>query len=211
MREPYLGVSVGAKYRKCKICKARLEVSAGIVNGLDFVCGVEHLAQLGLQRAAKQKAQAKREKAKRERAELAQRKEEVLTLQEWIDRAQRKINRLVVLEDRPKGCISCATGEVSDAGHYYHRGSKYRTSWLTLSRPNLNGQCRHCNSFTGGGNQDAYRLGFIERYGLEQFEHLEDLKLRTDRKEIARPTIDEVKAFIAEIDEKIKELKARGA
>ena len=201
------GREMAAKHRKCKICKTRLAVSEGITNGLDFVCGIEHLAELGLQRAQKEK----QKQAKRKRRELRERKERVLTLQEWINRAQRKVNALVVLEDKGKGCISCDTGIVTDAGHFYHRGSKYRTSWLTLYRINLNGQCRHCNSYAGGGNQDAYRRGFIARYGAERFAALEELKRRADSKELPKPTIEEVKAFIAETDAKLKALREQEA
>lgn len=135
-------------------------------------------------------------RAKKERKELRERRQKLKTLQDYIDDAQKLVNRLVVREDKPKGCISCPDGEVTDSGHYFHRGSKYRTSWLTLSRLNLNGQCRSCNSFKGGGNQHEYRLGYIARYGEEQFRDLEELKRRTDRREIPKPTIEEVKEFI---------------
>jgi hypothetical protein len=116
------------------------------------------------------------------------------------------INKLVVLEDKPKGCISCADGDVTDAGHFFHRGSKYRTSWLTLDRRNLNGQCRHCNSYKGGGNQYEYRLGYIERYGQEAFTALEDAKRMEDRGEMPRPTTEEVREFIKQTKVKIKEI-----
>lgn len=157
-----------------------------------------------------QEARKKRE-AREWRAETRRRKEKAKTLKEVIDDAQKVINRLVVLEDGPKGCISCLEGQVSDAGHYFHRGSKYRTSWLTLSRINLNGQCRHCNSFKGGGNQHEYRAGFIERYGRKRFDELVELKRKADSGELPTPTIEEVKRFIAatkaEYKQRLKELR----
>lgn len=150
---------------------------------------------------------AKVVQAAKKRRELRERKQKLKTLEEWIDDAQKVINKLVVLEDKPKGCISCETGEVTDAGHYFHRGSKYRTAWLTLSRINLNGQCRKCNSYTGGGNQHEYRKGYIARYGEAQFEELEELKRQTDSGEVPAPTVEDVKIFIAIAKSAIKRLK----
>lgn len=154
---------------------------------------------------------ASEERAKAWRAETRLRKEKIKTLKDYIDDAQKIINRLVVLEDGPLGCISCKDGQVSDAGHYFHRGSKYRTSWLTLSRINLNGQCRACNSFKGGGNQHEYRNGYIERYGQEQFDELIEMKRKADSGELAIPTIEQVKQFIvdtkAEYKQRLKELR----
>jgi len=97
---------------------------------------------------------------------------------------------------------------VTDCGHFFHRGSKYRTSWLTLDRGNLNGQCRCCNSFKGGGNQYEYRKGYIARYGEKAFLELEEMKRREDRGETPKPTIEEVKAFIEATKAKIKAFKA---
>jgi len=95
-----------------------------------------------------------------------------------------------------------------DSGHYFHRGSKYRTSWLTLDRRNLTGQCRACNSYKGGGNQHGYRNGYIARYGQAAFEELEELQRQEDRGETPKPTIEEVKAFIEATKAKIKAFKA---
>jgi hypothetical protein len=110
------------------------------------------------------------------------------------------------MEDKPKGCISCGSAAVTDAGHFFHRGSKYRTSWLTLDRRNLVGQCRSCNSFKGGGNQYQYRLGYIDRYGLDAFEALEEAKRLEDSGETPRPTIDGITEFIKKHREKIRKL-----
>jgi len=156
-----------------------------------------------LERELKQKRETREWKA-----ETRRRRQNAMTLQDWIDRAQEYINRFVVLEDRQKGCISCSDGDAMDSGHYFHRGSKYRTSWLTLDRRNLTGQCRACNSYKGGGNQHGYRNGYIARYGQAAFEELEELQRQEDRGETPKPTIEEVKAFIEATKAKIKAFKA---
>lgn len=153
------------------------------------------------------RAKAQEAKDKKARAKHKADKERIMTRSQWVSKAQEYVNRVVVLEDKDKGCISCSDGPVTDAGHFFHRGTKYRTARLTLSRINLNGQCRSCNSFKGGGNQYEYRLGFIERYGLEAFEELEELKLATDRGEVPELTIEDCKVKIEWAKARLKELR----
>ena len=113
---------------------------------------MECATQCGLERAEKAKE-------RKQKQELREAKERVKTLAQHVTETQACVNRVVVAEDRDKGCISCGSPNVTDAGHYFHKGSKYRTSPLTLDRRNLVGQCRACNGYKGGGNQHEYRLG----------------------------------------------------
>lgn len=188
------------KQKKCKECRELFEPK----NSMQKTCWKMECAIA----AGRREHEARKKREAREwRAETRRRKEKIKTLKDHIDDAQKIINKLVVLEDGSKGCISCPDGQVSDAGHYFHRGSKYRTSWLTLSRINLNGQCRACNSFKGGGNQHEYRAGFIERYGQERFDELIELKRKADSGELPIPTIEQVKQFIADTKAEYKRLK----
>jgi hypothetical protein len=203
--------------RKCTYCRAEIPAKKDSdrwqVAGF---CGkdhyIEHATAKGLaavERKKKREAAQKRQEATEKRKDIRKRKEAMKTLSDWVNEAQKVINRLVVLEDGPKGCISCDSTEVTDSGHYFHRGSKYRRSWLTLDRKNLNGQCAKCNRFAGGGNQHFYRLGYIKRYGQQQFDDLCELKRATDRGEIPEPTIEDIKVFIADNRLKIKSLKGK--
>jgi hypothetical protein len=202
--------------RKCTYCRAEIPAKKDCTDNFQAAgfCGkdhyIEHATAKGLaavERKKKREAAQKRQEATEKRKDIRKRKEAMKTLSDWVNDAQKVINRLVVLEDGLKGCISCGSPEVTDCGHYFHRGSKYRRSWLTLDRKNLNGQCAKCNRFAGGGNQHFYRLGYIERYGQAQFDALCDFKCATDRGEVAEPTIEEIKDFIDKNKIKIKEIE----
>lgn len=189
------------KHRPCTTELPPASKCADIIQKKGF-CSVECLAAHGRERAQK----AKERKA---RKELREYREKSKTLSQVVSDAQVWVNRVVVAEDKPKGCISCETGEVTDAGHYFHRGSKYRTSPLTLDRRNLTGQCRACNSYKGGGNQHEYRLGYIARYGQEAFDDLCDFKAAVDRGEVPSLTREEAKQIMADAKRRLKELKAK--
>ena len=145
--------------------------------------------------------------ARQERAQTKEARERIKTLSQHVSEAQSFVNRVVVAEDKPKGCISCDYGLVSDAGHYFHRGSKYRCSPITLDRRNLTGQCRSCNSYKGGGNQHEYRNGYIVRYGQAQFDDLCEYKMAVDRGEIPPLTVEQCKEAIATAKARLKELR----
>ena len=70
-------------------------------------------------------------------------------------------NKWIRTRDQKKGCISCGTGPVDHAGHYFSAG---HYSSLRFSEMNCNGQCLRCNYFLSG-NQVGYRQGLIKRYG----------------------------------------------
>lgn len=150
---------------------------------------------------------AKRAKERKVRKEVREHRENTKTLSQVVSDAQTWVNRVVVAEDKHKGCISCETGEVTDAGHYFHKGSKYRTSPLTLDRRNLTGQCRACNGYKGGGNQHEYRLGYIARYGQAAFDELCEYKESVDRGEVPSLTREEAKQIMAEAKARLKEIK----
>lgn len=160
----------------------------------------------GIYKRDQQIARKKAATARQERAQTKEARERIRTLSEWVSLAQEDVNRVVVAEDRYKGCISCTTGRVSDAGHYFHRGSKYRCSPITLDRRNLVGQCNHCNTYQGGRQHD-YQIGYIARYGQAQFDALCEYKMAVDRGEIPPLTVDECKAAIATAKARRKELR----
>lgn len=148
----------------------------------------------------------KAKQARTERAQTKEARERIKTLSQHVSEAQSWVNRVVVAEDKAKGCISCNTGRVSDAGHYFHRGSKYRCSPITLDRRNLVGQCNHCNTYQGGRQHD-YQIGYIARYGQAQFDALCEYKMAVDRGEVPPLTADECKAAIATAKARLKEIK----
>ena len=190
--------------RRCKHsqCKAELPPASKCTDYMQKrgFCNVECATQCGLERAGKAKE-------RKERKELREAKERIKTLAQHVTETQAHVNRVVVAEDRYKGCISCGSPNVTDAGHYFHKGSKYRTSPLTLDRRNLTGQCRACNAYKGGGNQHEYRLGYIARYGQEAFDDLCEFKASVDRGKVPSLTVDECRAIAAKYRKRLKELK----
>jgi len=190
--------------RRCKHSKCQNELPPArqctTFLGKKGLCSDDCAIAYGLE-AAQKAADKKRRK------EVRQAKDRLKSLSAWVTDAQKWVNRVVVAEDKHKGCISCGSPDVSDAGHYFHRGSKYRTSPLTLDRRNLNGQCRSCNSFKGGGNQHEYRLGYIARYGQEAFNDLCEYKRSVDRGEVPNLTIDECKDRIKQAKARLKKIK----
>lgn len=163
-------------------------------------CSVECLT-------AHSREKLQKDRERKIKKEVREHREKTKTLSQVVSDAQVWVNRVVVAEDRNKGCISCPDGEVTDAGHYFHRGSKYRTSPLTLDRRNLNGQCEACNRYKGGGNQHEYRLGYIARYGQKAFDDLCEFKAAVDRGEVPSLTREEAKEIMRKAKARIKELK----
>lgn len=167
--------------------------------------------ECGLIVAQKRLPQARAKIAKQERAEHRVAREKVKKRTAWVADAQKLLNQIVVLEDGPKGCISCNEGKpVTDSGHYFHRGNKYRVSPLTLLRLNLNGQCELCNRWEGGRQHD-YMEGFIARYGEAKFLELCEYRRAVDRGEIPPLTIEQCKTLIDEYKLKLKELRREAA
>lgn len=74
--------------------------------------------------------------------------------------------------DRLKPCISCGNPwhEDFDAGHFY---KAELFSGLRYDEKNISGQCRKCNRFNDG-NESGYRVGIIERYGMEHLDYLDE-------------------------------------
>lgn len=95
---------------------------------------------------------------------------------EWMAEAQASFNAFIRERDRQAGhaCISSGkpldwTGNAVDAGHYRSRGS---APHLRFDERNCHAQSKHDNRYLSG-NVASYRLGLIERIGLEAVEALE--------------------------------------
>ncbi len=92
-----------------------------------------------------------------------------------MTKAVTTFNKWVRERDKGKGCISCGTGPVDHAGHYFSAG---HYSSLKFSEMNCNGQCISCNTFKHG-NLIGYRQGLVKRYGegnVKLFENTANLR-----------------------------------
>jgi hypothetical protein len=146
-------------------------------------CGREFVPQRPMQnvcgpvcagRWAKAQDQARKAEAK---AADRSRRDAVMRLQDLMAEAQTVFNKWVRARDARQPCISCGAqppeeGRLHagrDAGHWRSVGA---AGHLRFHEDNVHAQCVHCNQF-GAGRAVEYRLGLIERIGLERVEALE--------------------------------------
>ncbi|MFK3558316.1 recombination protein NinG [Pasteurella multocida] len=184
------------KEHKCKVCGNYFVKS----KSTQKVCSVDCAIKL-----SKEDARKKREKIqKAERVETAKRmrarKEALKSRRDWLKDLQTVFNRFIRLRDKNQSCISCGrfhTGKY-DAGHYKTVGGNPE---LRFNEDNCHAQCVPCNQHLHG-NIVNYRVGLIERIGIERVEFLE----RKDHSPL-KLTEDEIKAKITLYKNKIKELE----
>lgn len=159
------------KRTRCPQCKGKLEPGQRIHPDCIDAYAV----------AQEEKARRKAEKqarmaAKVERAETRQRKEAMKTIPMLLKEAQAAFNAFIRARDTNKPCICCGqplgAGDVGgrfDCGHYRSVGS---AGHLRFNEDNAHGQRKQCNRW-GAGRAVDYRIGLIERIGLERVEALE--------------------------------------
>jgi hypothetical protein len=92
-----------------------------------------------------------------------------LSIPELIEKAQKLVNAFVRNRDRAKGCITCLTGQVTDAGHFIPIGTN---SALRFEEDNIHGQCEKCNRLEVGKYKE-FRQALIIKLGIEKVEELE--------------------------------------
>lgn len=175
--------------RKCKVCTEPYIPR----QPMQRVCGVECA-----------RAEAVRVREKAERKEDKARRERIKTRSDWLKEAQTAFNAYVRARDAKMACICCGrplfgadVGGSFDAGHYRSVGS---APHLRFDEDNCHGQTKQCNRW-GAGRAVDYRIGLIQRIGLEAVERIE--ADQTPRKW----TIDELKAIKAEYTKRAKEMK----
>lgn len=98
------------------------------------------------------------------------RKEAIKSRSDHLKEAQSIFNAFIRLRDADLPCISCGrTSGAWDAGHYRSVGA---CPELRFEELNVHKQDVHCNQFKAG-NVLEYRLGLIQKIGIEQVEWLE--------------------------------------
>lgn len=113
---------------------------------------------------------------KQAREDLKERREKLKTKGDHLREAQQAFNAFIRERDRLAGyrCISSDrpldwNGNAVDAGHYRSTGAAPQ---LRFDESNCHAQSKHDNRYLSG-NVAEYRLGLIERIGLEAVEALE--------------------------------------
>lgn len=144
-----------------------------------IVCSYECAGAYSKEQTRKAREDAQRKESakqrateKKARAAWRQRKAAVKPLKHWEDLTQRVVNDYIRERDVDLPCISCGTFNTVqwEAGHYRSRG---KASHLRYNEDNIHKQCHHCNVALSA-NQQQYRLGLIEKIGVERVEALEN-------------------------------------
>lgn len=187
--------------KKCKAC--RKEFSP--FNSLQKACSPKCALELG-RKDLEKKAKAEQKAQKAQRAKDKKRKNELKTKREWTKDCQVVFNRYIRLRDKDLPCISCGKftndsdlvrGSRWDCGHYLSVGAHIE---LRFEELNCHRQCVKCNRNLSG-NVARYRMGLIERIGLEKVEWLDG------KHELKRYSIEDLKDKISYYKAKIKEIE----
>ncbi len=145
---------------------------------------------------------------KQARQDLQERREKLKSKGDHLREAQQAFNAYIRERDRLAGhrCISSGrpldwNGNAVDAGHYRSTGA---APHLRFDESNCHAQSKHDNRYLSGNVAD-YRIGLIQRIGLEAVEALErDQSAR-------RYTIEDLQAIKVLYRQKLKDLRRAAA
>ena len=112
-----------------------------------------------------------RQAKKAERASIKARKEAIKSRADWAKDAQQAFNAFIRARDEGLPCISCGRHHQGQwhAGHYLSTGARPE---LRYTESNVHRQCAPCNTHLSG-NAVLYRIGLVNRIGLDAVEWLE--------------------------------------
>ncbi|HHE3608638.1 TPA: recombination protein NinG [Pasteurella multocida] len=160
------------KEHKCKVCGSYFVKS----KSTQKVCSVDCAIKLSKEESRKKREKIQRSERLATKKRMTALKEKNKTHNELIKEAQEAVNKYIRARDVNQCCISCGTPLIAeqlgggfDAGHYRSRGSAPHLRFYTL---NIHGQCKKCNRYHGG-NYHQFRIGLIERLGIEKVEQIE--------------------------------------
>ena len=174
------------KQKKCKNCK---QLFTPIRSTLEKYCKESECVHVWVAE----------EKDKQWKKTKAEKKAELLTVQDWIKITQATFNKFIRLRDKGNVCISCQKPpKKENCGHYFNANNHWN---VRFNEDNCNMQCEHCNTFLSG-NLIEYQIHLITKIGQERYDAL---------CEIARETLKFTVYELMEINElyksKIKNLK----
>ena len=158
-------MTIGLKF--CAQCDSQFQPARAMQAVCSPICASR--------KVRKDKAQAK-ERQKLDRMLDKQRAKALETIPELIKAAQREFNAYIRARDAGMPCICCGKplgdGEVGgayDCGHYRSTGA---ASHLRFDERNAHAQRKYCNNHRAG-NVVEYRIGLVNRIGLDAVEALE--------------------------------------
>lgn len=157
------------KLCRARGCSERFVPTRPLQQVCSPACGIAHARE-------KREAQERKKARERKRSDRAKR-EAMKTKPDLTREAQKAFNEFIRLRDEGKPCICCGrqavdrslTGSVWHAGHYRSTGS---APHLRFHEDNVHRQLAQCNK-DGAGRAVDYRIGLIDRIGLQRVEVLE--------------------------------------
>jgi len=167
--------------RKCKVCGTQFQKT----KPLQYVCSIECSIQ---ESRIKQEKKAKREWLEKKKV-LS---EKMKTLSDYEKDAKKAFQAWVRKRDAELPCISCGKYNCADwaGGHYFDAGVY---SGLMFHEWNVNKQCNtYCNKFLSG-NKPNYRIGLVNKIGLENVLWLEENKDRLRSYKYTKHELIEIK------------------
>ncbi|WP_286913256.1 MULTISPECIES: recombination protein NinG [unclassified Pseudomonas] len=192
------------KPKKCKApgCGQRFKPAMSTQKVCSIACA------LAMSKDSKVQKVAAKAITKQARQDLQARREKLKSKGDHLREAQQAFNAYIRERDRLAGyrCISSGraldwNGNAVDAGHYRSTGA---APHLRFDENNCHAQSKHDNRYLSGNVAD-YRIGLIERIGLEAVEALErDHSVR-------RYTIADLQAIKALYRQKLKDLRRAAA
>lgn len=187
------------KQHKCKECGAYYIKKQSTQQVCSMKCAIAYSKRKAEEKRKKQEKSDRLEASRR----MRERKEKLKSRSDWLKDLQRVFNEFIRLRDVDLPCISCGRYHQGQyhAGHYRSVGA---CPELRFNEDNVHKQCSACNSHLSG-NILEYRLGLIEKIGLERVEFLE----RKDHPPL-KLSVEEIKALIKVYRAKVRELKRGG-
>lgn len=139
------------------------------------------------------------EKVKQWKVKKQKMKQDLETIQDFLNMTQVVFNRFIRERDKHENCISCGKkiNGVRHASHYLSAGGH---SNVRFHEDNVWVSCYKCNVMLSG-NQVEYRKRLIDKIGVERVEWLEE-NGATER----RYTKEELREIMLTYKNKIKEL-----
>ena len=152
--------------KRCKICKNEFEPR---FSRLERVCWGQECKYI---EALEKLRQIKANEAKNQRKRFKTIKNDLMTIQDWVKKAQVIFNQFIRLRDENQGCVSCGislAGRKFDAGHFYNANNHWA---LRFDESNVHGQCVRCNRDLHG-NLLEYRKNITQRIGPDELDRLD--------------------------------------
>ena len=138
------------------------------------------------------------EKQKQWKKTKAEKKAELMTVQDYVKIAQQVFNKYIRLRDEGHKCISC--GKVPkkiNAGHYFNANNHWS---VRFDERNVHVQCEYCNTYLSG-NLILYTPALIAKIGSDNYD-----ELCNEARKTRKFTIEELKEIISTYKEKIKNI-----